>query len=154
YFHQIVGINSRLDELQATVLHAKFPHLDEWTIARQRNVQEYEMMFADGGLTGKFELPFVRSDTRHVFHQFVIRLRDGRRDALQSFLRERGVGCDVYYPVPLHLQECFEFLSYRKGEFPLSEAAADETLALPVYPELTPEQKDYVVASLMEFFHG
>lgn len=152
YFHKLVGINSRLDELQATVLHAKFAHLDEWTVARQRNVQEYEIMFADAGLIGKFDLPFVRPGARHVFHQFVIHLRDGRRDALRDHLRERGVGCDVYYPVPLHLQECFEFLGYRKGDYPLSEGAADETLALPVYPELTPEQKDYVVASLVEFF--
>jgi len=154
YFHKLVGINSRLDELQATVLRTKFRHLDEWTMARQRNVQEYEMMFTDAGLTGKFDLPFVRPGARHVFHQFVIYVRDGRREALRALLRERGVGSDVYYPVPLHLQECFEFLGYRKGEFPLAERAADETLALPVYPELTSEQKDYVVSSLVEFFRG
>ena len=154
YFHKIVGINSRLDELQATVLRAKLSHLDEWTTARQRNVQEYEMMFTDAGLTGQFDLPLVRPGARHVFHQFVIQVREGRREALRAFLRERGVGSDVYYPVPLHLQECFEFLGYKKGEFPLAERAADETLALPVYPELTVEQKDYVVESLVEFFRG
>ena len=154
YFHKLVGINSRLDALQAVVLRVKLPHLDAWTLARQRNAQQYELMFGDAGLSEKFGLPFVRKRARHIFHQFVIRARDGRRDALREHLRARGVGTDVYYPVPLHLQECFAFLGYKKGDFPIAEAAAQETLALPVYPELTTEQQDYVVSAIAEFFRN
>ncbi len=151
YFNKLVGLNSRLDALQAVVLRVKLRRLDAWTVARQRNAQQYELMFGDAGLTGKFDLPFLPSGARHIFHQFVIRLRDGRRDALLDHLRERGVGTDVYYPVPLHLQECFAYLDYKKGDFPIAEAAAQETLALPVYPELTPEQLDYVVSAIRDF---
>jgi dTDP-4-amino-4,6-dideoxygalactose transaminase len=152
YHHKVVGINSRLDALQAAVLRAKLPHLDEWTTARQRKAQQYELMFLDAGLAEQIAAPFVRRNTRHIFHQFVIRVRDGRRDALREHLRECGVGTDVYYPVPLHLQECFAFLGYQEGDFPVAEAAAKETLALPVYPELTDEQQDYVVGSIAKFF--
>jgi dTDP-4-amino-4,6-dideoxygalactose transaminase len=151
YFHKVVGLNSRLDALQAAVLRAKLPHLDAWSVARQRNAQQYELMFGDAGLSGKFGLPLVRPRARHIFHQFVIRVRDGRRDALREHLRARGIGTDVYYPVPLHLQECFAFLGYQPGDFPIAEAAAQETLALPVYPELTAEQQDYVVSAIKDF---
>jgi dTDP-4-amino-4,6-dideoxygalactose transaminase len=152
YHHKMVGINSRLDALQAAVLRAKLPHLDEWTTARQRKAQQYELMFLDAGLAERIAAPLVRRNTRHIFHQFVIRVRDGRRDALREHLRECGVGTDVYYPVPLHLQECFAYLGYQEGDFPIAEAAAKETLALPVYPELTDEQQDYVVGSIAKFF--
>lgn len=151
YFHKVVGLNSRLDALQAAVLRVKLPHLDAWSVARQRNAQQYELMFGDAGLSEKFGLPLVRTGARHIFHQFVIRVRDGRRDALREHLRARGVGTDVYYPVPLHLQECFAFLGYQQGDFPIAEAAAQETLALPVYPELTAEQQDYVVSAIKDF---
>jgi dTDP-4-amino-4,6-dideoxygalactose transaminase len=151
YVHKLVGINSRLDALQAAVLRVKLPHLDAWTVARQRNAQQYELMFGDAGLSGKIGLPFVRTGARHIFHQFVIRVRDGRRDTLREHLRARGIGTDVYYPVPLHLQECFAFLGYKPGDFPIAEAAAQETLALPVYPELTTEQQDYVVSAIKDF---
>ena len=154
YHHKHVGINSRLDALQAAVLRVKLPHLDEWSTGRQRRAQQYELMFADAGLGDKVELPFVRSGARHIFHQFVVRVRDGRRDALRAHLRECGVGTDVYYPVPLHLQECFAFLGYKEGDFPIAERAAKDTLALPVYPELTDEQQDYVVSMIGEFFQG
>lgn len=152
YQHEVVGLNSRLDALQAAVLRVKLPHLEEWTTRRQRNAQQYELMFGDAGLSGKIDLPFVRTGARHIFHQFVIRVRDGRRDALREHLRARGVGTDVYYPVPLHLQECFAYLGYQKGDFPIAEQSANETLALPVYPELTDEQQDYVVSSVRAFF--
>jgi len=152
YHHKVVGINSRLDALQAAVLRAKLPHLDEWTTGRQRKAQQYELMFVDAGLAEQIEVPHVRRNARHIFHQFVIRVRDGRRDALREHLRERGVGTDVYYPVPLHLQECFAYLSYKEGDFPIAEQAAKETLALPVYPELSDEQQDYVVSAIAEFF--
>jgi dTDP-4-amino-4,6-dideoxygalactose transaminase len=151
YFNKLVGLNSRLDALQAAVLRVKLPHLDAWTVARQRNAQQYELMFGDAGLSEKFGLPLVRTGARHIFHQFVIRVRDGRRDALREHLRARGIGTDVYYPVPLHLQECFAFLGYKEGDFPTAEAAAQETLALPVYPELTAEQQDYVVSAIKDF---
>jgi dTDP-4-amino-4,6-dideoxygalactose transaminase len=151
YHHKVIGINSRLDALQAAVLLAKLPHLEEWTTGRQRKAQQYELMFIDAGLAEQIEVPFVRSDARHIFHQFVIRVRDGRRDALREHLRERGVGTDVYYPVPLHVQECFAYLGYKEGDLPVAERAAKETLALPVYPELTDEQQDYVVNMIAEF---
>jgi dTDP-4-amino-4,6-dideoxygalactose transaminase len=151
YFNKLVGLNSRLDALQAAVLRVKLPYLDAWTVARQRNAQQYELMFGDAGLSEQIGLPFVRTGARHIFHQFVVRVRDGRRDALREHLRARGIGTDVYYPVPLHLQECFAFLGYKQGDFPIAEAAANETLALPVYPELTTEQQDYVVNAIVEF---
>jgi dTDP-4-amino-4,6-dideoxygalactose transaminase len=154
YHHRVVGINSRLDALQAAVLRAKLPHLDEWTTGRQRKAQQYESMFLDAGLAEQITVPYVRSNTRHIFHQFVIRVRDGRRDALREHLRESGVGTDIYYPVPLHLQECFGYLGYKKGELPVAEQAAKETLALPVYPELTDEQQDYVVNRIAKFFEA
>jgi dTDP-4-amino-4,6-dideoxygalactose transaminase len=154
YHHKVVGINSRLDALQAAVLRVKLPHLDDWSTGRQRKAQQYELMFGDAGLSEKVELPFVRSNARHVFHQFMIRVRDGKRDALRTHLLERGVGTDVYYPVPLHLQECFAFLGYKEGDFPVAELAAKETLALPVYPELTDEQQDHVVSSIAKFFRS
>jgi len=151
YFNKVVGLNSRLDALQAAVLRVKLPHLDAWTVARQRNAQQYELMFGDAGIADKIDLPFVRIGARHIFHQFVIRVRNGRRDALREHLRARGVGTDIYYPVPLHLQECFAFLGYHPGDFPIAEAAAQETLALPVYPELTTEQQNYVVSAIKDF---
>lgn len=157
YIHKVVGINSRLDALQAAVLRVKLPHLDDWSAGRQRKAQQYELMFADAGLgesSDKIELPFVRSNARHIFHQFVVRVRDGKRDDLRAHLRECGVGTDVYYPVPLHLQECFAYLGYKEGDFPAAELAAKETLALPVYPELTDEQQDYVVSSIAKFFRS
>jgi dTDP-4-amino-4,6-dideoxygalactose transaminase len=154
YHHKLVGINSRLDSLQAAVLRVKLPHLDEWTTGRQRRAQQYELMFGDAGLSEEIEVPFVRSNARHIFHQFVVRVRGGRRDALREHLRECGVGTDVYYPVPLHLQECFAYLGYQEGDLPVGELAAKETLALPVYPELTDEQQDYVVSSIAKFFRS
>jgi dTDP-4-amino-4,6-dideoxygalactose transaminase len=152
YHHKLVGINSRLDSLQAAVLRVKLPHLDAWSTERQRKAQQYELMFVDVGLSEQIEVPFVRSNARHIFHQFVVRVRGGRRDALREHLRECGVGTDVYYPVPLHLQECFSYLGYKEGDLPVGEKAAKETLALPVYPELTDEQQDYVVSKVAEFF--
>jgi dTDP-4-amino-4,6-dideoxygalactose transaminase len=152
YQHKVIGINSRLDALQAAVLRVKLPHLDEWTAGRQRKAQQYELMFDDAGLGEQIEVPFVRGNARHIFHQFVIRVRDGRRDALRNYLGKCGVGTDVYYPVPLHLQECFAYLGYQDGDFPLAEQAAKSTLALPVYPELNDEQQEYVVNMMGEFF--
>ncbi|HMF58061.1 MAG TPA: DegT/DnrJ/EryC1/StrS family aminotransferase [Pyrinomonadaceae bacterium] len=151
YHHTEVGINSRLDAIQAVVLRAKLPHLDEWSDARARHAQRYRDLFSEAGLTEKIVLPFVREDARHIFHLFIIRA--GReRDALMNHLRENGVGTEVYYPVPLHLQECFRYLGYSEGDFPESESAARETLALPIYPELSDEQLWYVVDVIRQFF--
>jgi len=147
YHHKVIGGNFRLDAIQAAVVSAKLPHLDAWTSARQRNAKRYdELLSAQGVPVG---LPAVVAN-RHIFNQYVIRLAD--RDALQSFLKEKGVGTEVYYPVSLHLQECFAYLGYRAGAFPESEGAARETLALPIYPELTEQQLRYVVDSISEFF--
>jgi dTDP-4-amino-4,6-dideoxygalactose transaminase len=152
YHHKTIGINSRLDAIQAAVLRVKLTHLEEWTQARQRNADRYQSLFREAGLSESIGLPFVRTDARHVYHQFVIRARDGKRDSLREHLRDRGVGTDVYYPVPLHLQECFGYLGYRENDLPVAETAARETLALPIYPELTPEQQEYVVSVIGDFF--
>ena len=151
YHHDVVGINSRLDELQAAILRVKLAHLDEWTSARQRKARQYELMFTDAGLREQITPPYVRRDGRHVFHQFVVRVPAGARDALREHLRTHGVGCDVYYPVPLHLQKCFADLGYKKGELPAAERAAAETIALPIYPELTDAQQGWVVSTLADF---
>jgi dTDP-4-amino-4,6-dideoxygalactose transaminase len=152
YHHELVGINSRLDELQAAVLRVKLQHLEDWTRARQRKAERYELMFLDAGLSEHVTTPYLRSDGRHVFHLFVIRVSADRRDELREYLSARGVGNGVYYPVPLHLQKCFAYLGHKIGDLPLTEAAAAETVALPIYPELTDMQQDYVVGTVAEFF--
>jgi len=151
YHHQLVGGNFRLDALQAAVVTAKLEHLDRWTQARQRNADRYRDLFLARGLVerGLVTPPKVIT-SRHIFNQYVI--RTPRRDALKAFLAEQGVGTEVYYPVPLHLQECFKSLGHRPGEFPESERAAQETLALPVYPELAADQQEHVVRTVASFF--
>jgi dTDP-4-amino-4,6-dideoxygalactose transaminase len=151
YHHDAVGINSRLDEIQAAVLRSKLPLLEEWIEGRQLRAKLYETMFTDAGLAEYVTAPVVRRDGRHVYHLFVIRVRD-RIEALRAHLTAQGVGNGVYYPVPLHLQKCFAYLGYQNGDLPLAESAAAETLALPIYPELTDEQQDYVVATIANFF--
>ncbi|MGZ8842323.1 MAG: DegT/DnrJ/EryC1/StrS family aminotransferase [Pyrinomonadaceae bacterium] len=152
YHHQVIGINSRLDALQAVVLRTKLKYLEGWNQERQRRARQYEIMFSDAGLSEVIEVPYVRSEVRHVYHQFVVRVRGGKRDALLDHLSNSGIGAGVYYPVPLHLQNCFAYLGHKEGDFPFAEAAAKETLALPVYPELTDQQQDYVVSKIGEFF--
>ena len=154
YHHDVVGINSRLDEVQAAVLRVKLAHIEEWTRARQRKAQQYELMFADSGLNEQVRAPHVRRDGRHVFHQYAIRVPANEREAVRQHLSTRGVGSDIYYPLPLHLQNCFRYLGYEEGAFPAAERAAAETLALPIYPELTDEQQDYVVSSIADFFRS
>ncbi len=158
YFHKIVGGNFRLDSIQAAVLRVKLKHLDGWHRARQEHAHRYRELFSQAGLLkrGEVEPPAVVAPTpgvrSHIYHQYVIRAR--RRDALRDFLSARGVGTEIYYPVPFHLQECFRGLGYRSGDFPESERAAKETLALPIYPELTAEQQEYVVDGLAAFYLG
>jgi dTDP-4-amino-4,6-dideoxygalactose transaminase len=150
YHHDSVGGNFRLDALQAAILRVKLPHLDAWTQARQRNAERYDAMFADASLTDIIRLPVRASDSTHIFHQYVIRTPE--RDRLRAFLQDRGVGTEVYYPVPLHLQPCFRGLGQSAGAFPRAEAAATEVLALPIYGELTEIQQGWVVEAIREFF--
>ena len=150
YEHQEVGINSRLDELQAAVLNVKFPGLDGWSEERAKKAALYTKLLSEADLRFPLVTPHVRADGRHIFHQYVIRV-PGNRDALMEHLKARGVGTKVYYPIPLHLQTCFNYLGYKAGDFPESESAAKETIALPVYPELTEEQQVYVVESIKSF---
>ncbi|MBR6471318.1 MAG: DegT/DnrJ/EryC1/StrS family aminotransferase [Victivallales bacterium] len=147
YHHHLIGSNFRLDALQAEVLLKKLPHLDDWTAARQKNAADYDRLFA--GVDG-IALPVEAAwSTRHVRNQYVIRIVNGRRDVIWEGLKAVGIGCAVYYPVPLHLQECFTSLGYGPGDFPESERAALETLALPIFPELTMEQKERVAAEVI-----
>jgi len=141
YFHKRIGGNFRLDALQAAILRVKLPHLETWTEARRRNADRYDRLFADSGFG--VTLPVRAPGCRHIFNQYVIRVSG--RDALRKALDARGIGTEVYYPVPFHLQECFRPLGYRAGDFPVAEAAAAETLALPIYGELTEAQQHEVV---------
>jgi dTDP-4-amino-4,6-dideoxygalactose transaminase len=150
YFHKLIGGNFRLDALQAAVVSVKLKYLDGWSRQRQENARHYDQLFAEAGLTDRIGLPRV-VENRHIFNQYIIRV-PGHRDALRAHLGERGVGCEIYYPLPLHLQECFADLGYAKGSFPEAERAAKETLALPIYPELSDEQLVYVVDSIKAFF--
>jgi dTDP-4-amino-4,6-dideoxygalactose transaminase len=149
YHHKIIGGNFRLDALQAAIVSAKLPHLDKWTAVRQRNAKRYDQLFGDTGLP--IGLPIVTVD-RHVFNQYVVRV--SRRNELQAYLRKNGVGTEVYYPVPMHLQGCFAYLGYTHGAFPESERAAKETLALPIHPELTETQARFVADCVCEFVSG
>jgi dTDP-4-amino-4,6-dideoxygalactose transaminase len=151
YYHKFVGGNFRLDALQAAVLRVKLPYLDQWTEGRQRNAARYRALFASADLQ-TVGLPTESPERRHIYNQFVIRV--SRRDELIAHLRERQIGCEVYYPVPLHLQECFAYLGHKTGDFPACEAAANETLALPIYPELTEAQQATVVDAVADFVAG
>lgn len=165
YEHPFVGINSRLDALQAAVLRVKLPHLDAWSDARRRNAEAYDAAFAGAGaapssvrlsagdLPLRTPLPPAPPAT-HIYNQYVIRVPAERRDALRAHLAEHGVGSEVYYPIGLHRQVCFAFLGYDPGSLPETEAAARETLALPVYPELTPAQREHVVGCVLAFLRG
>jgi len=149
YYHGVIGGNFRIDELQAAVLRVKLRYLDGWTQARQRNAAYYGRAFAEAPFRPHLTAPRAAGG-RHIFNQYIVRVQ--RRDALKAFLGERAIGTEIYYPVPLHLQQCFASLGYAGGDFPQSEKAAAETLALPIYPELTQAQLDAVVAAIAEFY--
>jgi len=149
YFHQWIGINSRLDALQAAVLRVKLRYLDGWTSGRQRNAERYRTEFARLAVPVNSMEP-AGYQTRHVYNQFVIRCP--QRDALQAYLKKRGIGSEVYYPLPLHLQPCFVDLGYKKGDFPVSEKLATESLALPVHAELDADDIDYIADSIQSFY--
>jgi len=150
YYHRLIGGNFRLDALQAAIVSVKLQYLEKWTAARQENARKYRELFALAKLDDRVKMP-VEKEGRHIYNQFVIRLKE-RRDDLRLFLADAGIGTEVYYPMPLHLQECFSSLNYQKGDFPISEHAARHTLALPIYPELSDDQQAYVVEQIKAFF--
>ena len=150
YYHSFIGGNFRIDELQAAVLNVKLKHLDTWTTGRQRNAAFYDAAFVQSKLADAVKTPKAAPGVRHIYNQYVIRVRD--RDQLRSYIAAAGVGSEIYYPIPLHLQKCFEYLGHRKGDFPLSERAAEETLALPIFPELAEAQLKYVVDTISAFY--
>lgn len=150
YYHQVIGGNFRLDALQAGIISVKLKYLDQWTAGRQANAATYRELFAAAGLDQIVRLP-AEVQNRHIYNQFVIAVPE-KRDALKAFLADAGIGTEIYYPVPMHLQACFAYLGYRQGDFPEAEHAADHTLALPVYPELTDDQQAYVVEKIKAFY--
>jgi dTDP-4-amino-4,6-dideoxygalactose transaminase len=176
YVHEELGWNSRLDAMQAAILHVKLKYVEGWNQARRHHAVRYDKLFAEAGLTpakpgseaasvshstfnnqqstisasSPIQLPQTPPHAHHVFHQYVIRAH--RRDELREFLVARQIGCEIYYPIPLHLQPCFVYLGYREGDFPEAEHAAKEVLALPMFPELTEDEQRWVVASVASFY--
>lgn len=157
YYHKLIGGNFRLDTIQAAVLNVKLNYLDEWTRRRQENASRYEALFKQSGLVqeGKVKLPepvYRNAGTKHyhIYNQFVIRVEE--RDALMGHLKQKDIGSEIYYPVPFHMQECFGYLSYKEGDFLESERAAKETLAIPIYPELTAAQQAKVVEAIVSYY--
>lgn len=149
YYHKVIGGNFRLDALQAGILLIKFRYLEQWTEKRRKNARIYRELFARKGMEG-IELPFVGKG-RHIYNQFVIKIHQ-KRDELKRYLTNVGIGCEIYYPVPLHIQECFLYLGYRPEDCPVSLEAAAKTIALPIYPELREEQIEYIVEKISSFY--
>lgn len=150
YYHAVIGGNFRIDEIQSVVLSIKLRHLDDWSAARVRNAKFYDAAFAKAKLTDAVGTPVSGEGVRHIYNQYVIRVRD--RDALRKHLAAANIGTEIYYPVPLHLQQCFAYVGHHVGDFPESERAANETLALPIFPELREEQLQHVVDSIARFY--
>lgn len=149
YYHDAVGANSRLDELQAAILRVKLKYLDSWTRGRIKNAERYDSLFRKAGIK-EAALPYVQEGNLSVYNQYVVRVP--KRDELRTYLSGVGVGTEIYYPLPLHLQKCFKYLGYKKGDFPVSERSAKEALALPIYPELRESEQKYVVSSIADFY--
>ncbi len=145
YHHKYLGWNARIDALQAAMLRVKLPHLDRWCEGRQAAARRYDTLIEENHLEAYLERPTVQPERRHVFNQYVVRVAHGQRDALLRHLKAEKIGCEVYYPIPMHLQECLRYLGQTAGDFPVSEAAAQAVLALPMFPEITVEQQRRVV---------
>lgn len=165
YYHKIMGGNFRLDTLQAAVVNIKLKYLENWTSSRQKNAARYNDLFKKSGLVDLTKddgsrissgypivLPLVRKGNRHIYNQYIIRV--WKRDELRKFLSDNEIGTEIYYPLPLHLQECYAYLGHKEGDFPHAEKAAEETLALPIFPELTAVQQAYVVSKIEEFYEN
>jgi len=155
YYHRLIGINSRLDELHAAILNIKFKYLDKWLEDRFQAALRYQKLFEKYNLLSKIKLPLndiysLKNHKEHTFHQYVIYVED--RDSLQEYLKENGIGTNIYYPLCLHLQECFKHLGYKEGDFPIAEDASKHVLAIPIYPELNEEKQEYVVQKTYKFF--
>jgi len=150
YLHEAVGINSRLDALQAAVLQIKLKYLDQWTEGRRRNAERYQRLFTQTNLVERVTLPPTAPGNFHVYNQYTVRVQ--QRDELRNFLKDKGIGSEVYYPLPMHLQQCYRDLGYQKGAFPLSEQASEEVMSIPIYAELTEAQQVYVVEMIAEFY--
>ncbi len=150
YLHEVIGINSRLDALQAVVLHIKLKYLDQWAEGRRRNASLYDRLFKQAGLSDRVTVPMTHSGNFHVYNQYTIRVL--RRDDLRTYLKDKGVGTEIYYPLPMHLQNCYKDLGHKKGSFPMSEQAAEQVLSLPIYAELSETHLIYVVDAITEFY--
>ena len=148
YFHSMIGGNFRLDAIQAAVVNVKLPYLDSYTKKRQLNAENYNKLFNETGITGKLDLP-TETSGRHIYNQFVIQVE--KRDELVKYLQSNHIGCEIYYPVPFHLQDCFKYLNYKKGDFPNAERAAARSLAIPIFPELTEDEQKEVVNTIADF---
>jgi dTDP-4-amino-4,6-dideoxygalactose transaminase len=151
YFHKMIGGNFRLDALQAAVLNVKIKYLDSWTEGRQKNADYYDQGIIQRSLDKHIKIPKRLTGYRHIFNQYILQMKE--RDALLKHLQNNNIGCEIYYPVTFNNQECFEYLGYKKGEFPVAEKAADETIAIPIYPELTADQKEYILDSIKKFYY-
>jgi dTDP-4-amino-4,6-dideoxygalactose transaminase len=154
YYHHFVGLNSRLDALQAAVLSVKLPKLESWAAARAAHARRYADRFAGSAFEGIITAPATSGGCRHVWNQYTVRVGGGRRDALHKYLSDRKIGSAIYYPVPLHMQKCFAALGYEKGSLPVTEQACREVLSLPVYPELTAAEQNVVIETIAEFCRG
>jgi dTDP-4-amino-4,6-dideoxygalactose transaminase len=152
YFHDEIGLNSRLDELQAAILRVRFRHLETWNEERRLVAERYRILLAEQDLGEWVIPPLEEKGNRHIYHQYVLRCRS--RDLLKEYLAERGIATRVYYPLSLHLQPCFSYLGYARGDMPLSERLTEEVLALPVFPELEPEEQERVVQAISDFYGG
>jgi dTDP-4-amino-4,6-dideoxygalactose transaminase len=151
YFHKYLGWNARIDALQACMLRIKLPHLEGWIAQRQEAARRYDWLIEDNHLAGFLQRPATKPDRRHTFNQYVVRVSSGQRDAVVRHLKAEGIGCEIYYPLPLHMQECLSYLGYQEGDFPAAEQACGAVLALPMFPEITPAQQERVVGSIVGY---
>ncbi|MFC1809460.1 DegT/DnrJ/EryC1/StrS family aminotransferase [Candidatus Omnitrophota bacterium] len=154
YYHDEIGINGRLDSLQAVVLEIKLKYLNQWLKSREEKAQKYSQIIKNKGLTDHLSIPHVEHNNIHTYHQYTLQLRDNmfQRDKVIEHLSSHGIGSMVYYPVPLHLQQCFKFLGYSEGDYPQTEKCAQAVFSLPIFPELTDDEQAYVIKTIADFF--
>jgi dTDP-4-amino-4,6-dideoxygalactose transaminase len=148
YYHDMIGYNSRLDAMQAAILNAKFPYLDRWSESRRKNAGYYNERFRR---MKSIEIPEVKEYNYHIYHQYTIKITEGKRDKLQDYLKENNIGTKIYYPLPLHLQPCFKYLGYKEGDFPVAEKMSKRVLSIPMFPELTENQLDYIIQHIERY---